>query len=69
VILFQSRHSRVATRNPATITRENPSRQTAIATGSALESRTSGPAIEIPRRDSPSTVYGFFGIIKKSRRV
>jgi hypothetical protein len=42
----------------ATMTIENESRQTAIASGSAEESRTSGPANEIPRSAAASTQPG-----------
>src|ERR1700737_3405313 len=65
VIRFQSRHSPVPTRNAATMRSEKPRRQTAIATGSALESRTSGPANEMPSNESASTQYGFVDMVKK----
>src|SRR5688572_22222954 len=61
----QSRHSPVTKRNAPTIRSENPSRQTAIATGSALESRTSGPANAIPKSENASTQYGFLDMTKK----
>src|SRR4051812_10312903 len=61
----QSRHSPVTTSRTATMTRENPSRQAAIATASALERRTSGPANDIPSTASASTQYGFADIKKK----
>ena len=48
--------------------RERPKRQTAIVIGSAAESRTSGPANEIPSRESASTQYGFADIQKKKSR-
>ena len=60
-----SRHCLVATRKAPTMRREKPSRQTAIATGSAAESRTSGPANEIPSTASPRTQNGFFDMPKK----
>src|SRR5438045_5755128 len=44
---------------------EKPSRQTAIATGSAAERRTSGPANEIPTSDSASIQSGFRDMTKK----
>src|SRR4029079_10747123 len=59
VIRLQSRHSRVTTRKTTTMRSENPSRQAAIATGSALESRTSGPANDIPSNERARTQYGF----------
>src|SRR5437667_12149741 len=62
---FQSRHSPDEKRKAATMIRERPKRQTAIVTGSAAESRTSGPANEIPSRESASTQYGFADIQKK----
>src|SRR3984893_11422036 len=69
VIRFQSRHSTVPTRKAATMISEKPRRQTAIASGSALESRTSGPANEMPSRESASTQYGFADMVKKKEPV
>jgi len=43
-------------------------RQTAIATGSAVESRTSGPAKEMPSSESASTQYGLVDMAKKKSR-
>src|SRR5437899_9699402 len=63
---FQSRHSPLVNRKPATMIREKPKRQRAIASGSAAESRTSGPANEIPTRESASTQYGFSDIKKRA---
>src|ERR1700694_887389 len=65
VMRFQSRHSPVPTRKTATMRSEKPRRQTAIATGSAVESRTSGPAKEMPSSESASTQYGFVDMAKK----
>jgi hypothetical protein len=65
VTRLQSRHSPLATRNEATMTSEKPSRQAAIAKGSALESRTSGPANEIPSSENASTQNGLFDMQKK----
>src|SRR5688500_17536082 len=62
---FQARHSRVAVRNAPTMRSENPRRQTAITTGSALERRTSGPANAIPSSESASIQYGFPDMTKK----
>src|SRR6266566_2266168 len=62
---FQSLHSPDENRKTATMIRERPKRQTAIVTGSAAESRTSGPANEIPSRESARTQYGFADIQKK----
>jgi hypothetical protein len=55
----------VTTSKAPTIMRENPRRHTAIATGSAADNRTNGPANEIPRSASANTQNGFLDIIKK----
>src|SRR6185436_8925748 len=65
----QSRHSPVTGRRTAMMISENPRRQTAIATGSAAESRTSGPANEIPSRASARTQNGFLDMSKKKEPV
>src|SRR6266849_7922023 len=65
VMRFQSRHSPVPTRKAATMRSEKPRRQTAIATGSAADSRTRGPAKEMPSSASASTQYGFVDMAKK----
>src|SRR2546430_17434447 len=62
---FEARHSPDEKRKAATMIRERPKRQTAIVIESAAESRTSGPANEIPSRESASTQYGFADIQKK----
>src|SRR3954471_4394325 len=62
---LQSRHSPVAINRTATRMSENPSRHTAIVTASSPDSRTSGPANEMPSSERPSTQYGFADIKKK----
>ena len=65
VIPRNSRHSPDAARKAATMTSEKPRRQTAIATGSAADRRTSGPAKEIPTTESARTRNGFRDMQKK----
>src|SRR6476619_6211377 len=68
VTLLQSLHSPVATRNAPTIRSEKARRHTAIAMGSAFDSRTRGPANAIPSRASARTQYGFLDMTKKKSR-
>ena len=55
---IESRHCRVHRRNPATNRSEKPSLHTAMAIASAFDSRTSGPAKEIPSSENARTIPG-----------